>query len=117
MYFPVYLIYAPVLNILLFLRHWFIDGSRAIFHQAISFIRFLDTFFAIPITTRYLFTPLYQDYSLVGYILGPLVRICFLIIGLIIYGLILSLALFITFFWLSIPVLISINSLNILFTL
>lgn len=115
MYFPVYLIYAPTQSILLFFRHWFINGPRTIFHQALSFIHFLDNFFALYITIRYLFTPLYQDYSLVGYILGPLVRLCLLFSSLITYGLVLGITLFITFFWLSIPILILINSFNILF--
>lgn len=93
-----------VLNIYYFLRHWYYnsflntsDFMLGVFHE-------LDKFFALKISFRNLFKPLYQDRTIIGYTLGFLFRFFRIIIASIIYSIIfiISVALYIA--WLAILV-------------
>lgn len=64
-----------------FFHHWYVDGSRRLFHNYINALENVDKAFAVHITFRYLFQPLYKDYSPVGRILGPIFRSGRVLIG------------------------------------
>lgn len=49
-------------------------GFKIISHWAVSFLERLDRTFALQITLRYIFEPLYQDRTILGYILGFIFR-------------------------------------------
>lgn len=68
-----------------FFRNWYIGGSRRYAHAALNFFEILDRGFALKITLRHLFKPMYGDYSAVGYGLGFLFRLVRLSIGLVVY--------------------------------
>lgn len=57
-----------------FFHHWYIDGTRQYGHFAHSLYASLDRTFAVWITLRHFFEPLYGDYTIIGYILGFIFR-------------------------------------------
>jgi len=79
-----------------FLRHWYVDGTKKYLTFVIDKFEELDRFFAWKITFFHLFSPLYKDYSFLGYVLGFILRLSRLIVALIIY-LVLSIVAFLLY--------------------
>ncbi len=63
----------------------------------------LDKIFALKITWRFLFKPLYQDHSIIGYVLGFVFRSLRLMIGGIIYLFVIIIAAAMFIIWAAIP--------------
>ncbi|OGG42876.1 hypothetical protein A3G50_00590 [Candidatus Jorgensenbacteria bacterium RIFCSPLOWO2_12_FULL_42_11] len=57
-----------------FIRHWYKDGFFFFFRRLVDFLERLDRYFALRVTFHYLFQPLYQNYTFVGYVLGFIFR-------------------------------------------
>ena len=89
-----------------FFRNWYVDGSRFIGHAFISVLTEMDKSFAVEITLRHFFEPLYKDYSIVGRVLGIIFRSIRVIIGSVIYFLVAIAFLFFFLLWISIPVIL-----------
>ncbi len=87
-----------------FFRHWYFGSFRLYSHFIISLLEKLDRRLAFKITLRHLFQPLYQDRTMIGYILGFFFRAGRLIVGGIIYIFVLLLAIFFYLIWLAIPI-------------
>jgi len=102
----VYLVRRFFYRLLDFFHHWYIDGSRNFGHWFISSLESLDRTFAIRITLRYLFHPLYKDYTIIGRILGFIFRSARIFLGLAVYSLLTILFLVIYVGWLLVPLLI-----------
>jgi hypothetical protein len=101
---PIYLIQRFFYRIADFFHHWYVDGSRAIGNQFMVTLQATDQTFAIKITLRHFFEPLYKDYSIIGRILGIIFRIGRIIIGGVVY-LVIAVAFAIVYVaWLAIPV-------------
>lgn len=83
-----------------FFHHWYVDGSRHLLHWFVSFFERLDRTFAVRITYRYLFQPLYKDYSVIGRLLGFIFRASRVIVGSVIYLFFAALFLVVFVFWL-----------------
>lgn len=81
----IYLVQRFCYRIYDFLRHWYVDGFLWFVHQALNFLESLDHFFALKVTLRHLFKPLYQDYTFVGYVLGFFFRFWRLVFGGLVY--------------------------------
>ena len=92
-----------------FLRHWYWDSGYWITRQAINILERLDRFFALRINFRLLFKPLYQDYTIVGRVLGFVLRSIRVAAASVIYFLVIVIATTVYFFWALIPVLIFFN--------
>lgn len=103
MYLPLYLFNRLVYRIFEFIKHWYLDGSRLYFHIVISLLEKIDRTIAFKITLRYIFMPLYQDFSILGYILGFIFRFIRLFMGAIIYSILIFLALSIYLAWVVAP--------------
>lgn len=89
-----------------FFHHWYADGSRVFFNYFISRLERMDQTFAVRVTLRYFFQPLYKDYTIVGRILGVVFRSARLLIGAAVY---LAAALVFAacyLIWLSVPILL-----------
>lgn len=71
-----------------FLRHWYWGGFFFFFHKLIELLERLDRYLALKITLRYLFQPLYQNYTFVGYVLGFIFRGTRIAVAGVIYGLV-----------------------------
>lgn len=89
-----------------FFHHWYVDGSRAFGRKFISTLSELDKTFALRITFRYLFQPLYKDYSVVGRIMGFIFRSARIFIGSAIYLFVAVIFLAVYLAWLLAPAII-----------
>src|SRR3989344_2268545 len=86
-----------------FFHHWNADGSRVFFHHSISLLERLDRYFAVRITVRYFFRPLYGDYTIIGRILGIIFRSGRIVIGATVYLFVAALFFVVYLLWLLIP--------------
>ncbi len=89
-----------------FFHHWYVDGSRAIGRHFMTTITAADQSFAVAITLRHFFEPLYKDYSPVGRIMGVVFRTFRVIIGGAAYLVISLIYALVYLAWLSIPAII-----------
>lgn len=89
-----------------FFHHWYADGSKVFFNYFISFLERLDQRFAVKITLRYFFQPLYGDYTIVGRILGVIFRSARILIGAAVYLFVTAIFLIIYLLWLLVPAVI-----------
>lgn len=100
---PLYLLNRLFFRVSDFFHHWYLDGSRAILHRFISTFENLDQTFALRVTLRYFWKPLYGDYSIMGHIFGFFFRSSRILIGGVIY-LMLALVMFAAYLaWLALP--------------
>jgi hypothetical protein len=86
-----------------FLRHWYRDGFRQIASRTFEILASLDQVFALKVNFRLFFTPLYQDRSVVGYILGFFFRFFRVLAGGIFYLIILAAGAAIYLAWAALP--------------
>lgn len=93
-----------------FFHHWYIHGSRMIGRWAFAVFERLDRVFAVQITLRYFFHPLYKDYSIVGRILGIIFRSARVLIGVAVYLMLSPFFLVLYVAWVAIPPLILWNA-------
>lgn len=112
---PVYLIQQGFFRIYEFFRHWYADGSRFLGHAFISSLERLDRFFAVRITLRYFFEPLYKDYTFVGRILGVIFRSIRVLLGALVYLAVTAFFITIYAFWLALPLAVLTHALTIFF--
>jgi hypothetical protein len=103
---PIYLLQRLVYRIGDFFHHWYVDGSRAIGNKFILTLEAADQAFAIKITLRHFFEPLYKDYSVMGRILGVPFRAGRILIGGVIYFLIAIAFAVIYVAWVALPALL-----------
>lgn len=103
---PVYLLWRFVYRIFEFFHHWYVDGSRLFAHKYISVLERADEIFAVKITLRYFFHPLYKDYTVIGRILGVIFRTLRIAAGLVAYILISAIFIVVYVAWVAIPFLI-----------
>jgi len=100
----IYLVSRAGYRILDFFQHWYLGGFLAVRHLSLNILERLDRFFALKITWKYLFQPLYQDYSIIGYLWGFIFRGLRLLAGSLVYGvLILAFSIF-YLIWAAIPI-------------
>jgi hypothetical protein len=102
----VYLVRRFFYRLFDFFHHWYVDGSRAIARRFMAAMTVADQSFAVAITLRHFFEPLYKDYSVIGRILGIVFRTFRIVIGGILY-IILALVFAIMYVaWIAIPAVI-----------
>jgi len=98
-----YLLNSLFREIYTFFNDWYVRVSRYYFLKFIEGLRRIDRYFAWKITLKNIFSPLYQDYSFTGRVLGIFFRVLRLFFGVFVYFLF-SLAAFIFFaMWCTIP--------------
>lgn len=100
---PAYILKQFFWRITDFLRHWYVSSFIWWTHWIIGLLERLDRGFALKITLRCLFAPLYQDRSIFGYVLGFIFRGIKIILALFFYAVILFLAAIIYLAWAIIP--------------
>lgn len=89
-----------------FIRRWYLYGARFYAHKVVSILEQLDKTFALKITWRHFGEPLYQDRTIVGYVLGFIFRLIRLLLGASIYGIIILIAVLIFAAWALAPIFI-----------
>ncbi len=100
---PIYLVQRFIFRIGDFFHHWYVDGSRRFAALYIDQLRKVDVIFALAITIRYFFQPLYRDYSVIGRILGVVFRVGRILFGAFVYILITLFFALVYLVWLAIP--------------
>ena len=78
-------------------------GLRRILSAGIECLRSLDATFALAVTVRYFFHPLYRDYTLVGRILGVVFRSFRIAIAAVVYCSVIAFSAALIFVWAAIP--------------
>lgn len=101
---PVYLLQRFLYRAFDFFHHWYVDGSRTIANKFIVTLEAIDQTFAVAITLRHFFEPLYKDYSIIGRIMGVIFRIGRIILGAAVYLLVVVAFTIFYLAWLALPV-------------
>ncbi len=102
----VYLANRSLYRVAIFFRHWYYDSFYLINRAALNILERLDRIFALKINLKLLFRPLYQDYTIPGYLLGFVLRSARVLAGGTIYFFIFIAAIGVYLVWAFIPVLI-----------
>jgi hypothetical protein len=100
---PIYLISRFVYRIREFLEHWYWGSFRVASEILFGLLGRLDRFFAIKITLRHFFEPLYQDRTVIGYIFGFIFRSLRVAVAAFVYLAVGAVVIGLHLFWLSIP--------------
>jgi hypothetical protein len=102
----VYLVQRFFIRFIDFFHHWYVDGSRAFGKHFMSALSTADRSFAVAITARHFFEPLYKDYSIIGRILGVVFRSGRIAIGAVAYLFLAIIFACAYVIWLAIPAVI-----------
>lgn len=86
-----------------FFRHWYLHGFLRATHWSYNFLERLDRFFALRITVKNWLQPLYQDYTLIGYLWGFIFRTLRIFLALIVYGILVLISFGLFVLWSLIP--------------
>lgn len=100
----VYLAHRLLYRFLDFFHHWYVDGSRAFARRFMRTLSDADRSFAVVVTLRHFFEPLYKDYTIIGRIMGIFFRTARVIIGGIYYLFLVIIFAIAYLIWLAIPV-------------
>jgi len=100
---PAYLIQRFFYRIGDFFHHWYADGTRVFANRLMVTLEAADQAFAVKITLRHFFEPLYKDYTIIGRIMGVIFRTGRVLIGGVIYLAIAIVFLVVYLIWLAIP--------------
>lgn len=102
-FFVFYLLKQAGLRLIQFLKHWYVDGFLYFWRKIFGILEGLDRSLAIKITARHWLKPLYQDRTIVGYILGFIFRTGRIVLGSIIYSIIFVIGIGIYLAWALVP--------------
>jgi hypothetical protein len=80
-----------------------VDGSRLFGRKFIGVLTELDKTFAVRVTLKHFFEPLYKDYTIIGRIMGAIFRTFRVLIGAVIYLVVAVVAVALYIAWLAIP--------------
>ncbi|MEK7506340.1 MAG: hypothetical protein AAB572_01930 [Patescibacteria group bacterium] len=100
----VYLIRRFFFRVVEFLRHWYVKSFRIYSNFVLDELQKMDRTLAWRVNVRYLFQPLYKDYSIIGYVLGFILRIGRLLGISIIYLVVFLFVIVAYVIWLMIPI-------------
>ncbi len=95
-----------------FFRHWYFDGFLRSVDWFLAILERLDKRFAVRITAKNWFQPLYQDYTVIGYIWGFIFRTIRIFAGLAVYLVFILLAILLFAIWAVFPIFVIYNILT-----
>ena len=110
----IYLVQKFFYRILKFVYNWYIGSFWVIGHFAISVFEGIDQHFAFKITIKHLFEPLYQDRTILGYILGFIFRTIRVLLGAVVYAFLFLIVAGVYVVWAVIPIYIVLRGFEIL---
>lgn len=100
---PAYLAARFLHRIFVFVEHWYAGGFRVARDLAMGALRRLDRTFALAVTLRHFFEPLYQDRTFIGHVLGVIFRTLRIALAAALYGALLAVAAPLYLLWAVIP--------------
>jgi hypothetical protein len=86
-----------------FIRHWYVDGFWAVAGKTLTILESFDRGLALRITLKNFFKPLYQDYTIPGFIFGLFFRTTRTVIALGAYFIVAVLAILVYVLWALLP--------------
>ena|SRR3989344_5796052 len=98
-----YLLNHLAKRVLDFFRHWYADGFIRASDWTLSGLEQLDRRFAVRITVKNWFQPLYQDFTVIGYIWGFIFRTIRILVGLSVYSVFILSAIALFALWSAMP--------------
>ena len=101
---PVYLAHRFAYRLYAFIWHWYVGGFWFFLRRTVNSLEYFDRLFALKVTFRYWLSPLYQDYSVLGYILGFIFRTGRLFCGGLVYLLVAGIGAALYLFWAALPI-------------
>lgn len=99
----IYLAQRALFRIWEFIRDWYGGVFRIMAHRTIAVLESFDRTFALKVTLRHFFEPLYGDRTMIGYMLGIPFRLARVILAALIYCFVVALALFLYALWALAP--------------
>ena len=87
-----------------FFRRWYKNGFIRISQMAVSVLNSLDQYFAVKVSLKNIFEPLYQDRSVIGYSLGFVFRLIRIVLGAIIYLAVILVFFAVYLIWAAFPI-------------
>ncbi|MGB9847945.1 MAG: hypothetical protein ACPLKV_01940 [Minisyncoccia bacterium] len=98
-----YLFSLAFKRIKIFLKDWYVNSFVGFWDFLLKNLEKLDKIFAVKITIRHWFEPLYQDRTIVGYILGFIFRTLRILLGSLIYLIVVVFVMFCYLLWAFVP--------------
>jgi hypothetical protein len=98
-----YLMHRALYRVYRFFYDWFIRSFLFTWKAFRAYIRSFEDVLAVRIQLRNLFQPLYQDYTVLGYVLGFIFRVMRVFMGVILYPIFLGVAVALYLIWVAIP--------------
>jgi hypothetical protein len=96
-----------------FFRHWYVDGFKFFLKALISMLSSFDRVFALRVSAKNIFKPMYQDNSFIGYMLGFIFRSGRITGAIIVYSIVVSCFVIVYILWAAIPPYLISKSINI----
>jgi hypothetical protein len=87
-----------------FLRNWYLRSGRKYGNFVINVFEQMDRVFGWKVNILHMFSPLYRDYSVLGYILGFVLRLARLVVTSLLYAVVFLVAVFGFITWMLIPI-------------
>lgn len=100
---PFYLVSLFLHQLRLFFQRWYVGSFRAYGSCLLRLFHNLERVFALRLTFRNWFLPLYQDYTLLGYAFGFIFRSLRIGVAILIYLILAVIALSFYVVWLLLP--------------
>ena len=82
----VYLIKTLYFRVVMFFRRWYVNGFFVVYDMVQSLFGRLERKFALRANAHFLFKPLYQEYNVIGYVIGFVYRAFTLLFGGLLYA-------------------------------
>ncbi len=99
-----YLFLAITNRLKIFVEDWYPDTFFKFWDFLLNILRQLDKTFAIKVTIRHWTEPLYQDRTIIGYILGFIFRTLRIILAFVIYLIIFLMVMSLYLIWAVLPI-------------
>ncbi|MFA4999266.1 MAG: hypothetical protein WC519_00870 [Parcubacteria group bacterium] len=96
-----------------FFRHWYVDSFQAFVKIFMRLLTYLDRVFALRVSARNLFKPMYQDRSFIGYSFGFIFRAIRIVLALILYAALGAIFTVAYAIWAIVPAYLIIKAVNI----
>lgn len=87
----------------IFIRHWYKDAFLFCLKKFLDILTSLDKIFAVKVSLRHLFEPMYRQKNIIGYVLGFIFRAFRIIFGVLIYGFLVLIFFFLFGIWAILP--------------
>jgi hypothetical protein len=101
---PLYLARRLTHRIFEFLEDWYIESFYFVYEKTLNILRLFDGTLALVVTIRHFAQPLYQDKTIIGYILGFIFRAIRILIAVVVYTILILFIGALYLVWLSVPI-------------